>query len=42
MLKKDLQSMLIILLSKQKTRGPCLDIGCGDGELAISIAKQKN
>jgi len=25
----------------KKIGGPCLDIGCGDGELAISIAKQK-
>ena len=25
----------------KKLGGPCLDIGCGDGELAISIAKQK-
>ena len=26
---------------KQKIGGPCLDIGCGDGELAINIAKHK-
>ena len=25
----------------KKMGGPCLDIGCGDGELAINIAKQK-
>ena len=25
----------------KKIGGPCLDIGCGDGELAMSIAKQK-